>query len=100
MATESDVCCPADHPLVKLPEWVTDIHHHDNADEALPLAEVVIDEALPILPYFLRHLSVAKAGQVDQADARGDLKKIDVLRPARRLAGFGEFSLTRHIVDG
>ena len=100
MATESDVCCPADHPLVKLPEWVTDIHHHDNADEALPLAEVIIDEALPILPHFLRHLSIAKAWQVDQADARGDLKKIDELRSARRLAGSGEFSLTRHIVNG
>ena len=100
MASDTGFGGPVHHSLVKLPEWMSDIHDHNNPHQAVAMAKILINKAVPFFTHLFRDLRVTEAREVNEPNVRCHLKEIDELRPPGCLAGSCEFALTCDVVDG
>ena len=83
---------PGQHLLVERLQRVADVHEQDQAAQALPLLQVILQLFGPLPLYRLGDLGEAVAGQIDQALALDELEKVEQLRAARGLGGLGQLS--------
>ena len=90
---------PVDHLTVKRCERATGVHDQHQADQALAVFQVGLDQALPLAPNLFRHGGVAVARQVDEQRAGIETEEIDELRAPRRLRDEGEPHMAHERVD-
>ena len=81
---------PIEHQAVELLERMADIHHQDQAVQALSLLQVTVKGLLPVAFNLFGNLGVTVAGEVDQTSLVIQFKQVDHLGAARGFAGAGQ----------
>ena len=86
---------PAQHLLIRVGQWVPNIHQHHQATQTFPVLQVAFQLLIPFFFDRQRHFGKTIARQVNEPLAVTEGEKIDELRAARGTRGPRQLPLLR-----
>lgn len=99
MHRQIEMAAPLDHLHIQIFHWMTAIHHHDDALEALALFNVIGEQAAPLLPNRRVNLGEAVAGKVDNTATVIKGEEVDQLCSPGGFADACEILLVADCID-
>ena len=82
---------PVQHLLIRVGQWVPNIHKHHQATQTFPILQVAFQLLIPFFFDRQRHFGKTIARQVNEPLAVTEGEEIDELRAARRARSSSQF---------